>query len=99
VISEVFLGIDIGTSGIRGSAINEAENEIASYHIAFENTPIENTRSEQNPTTWLTQLDCLISKISNQIQRLDTPHQIVAITIDGTSSTLIACKKDAGRNN
>jgi len=94
VISEVFLGIDIGTSGIRGSAINEAENEIASYHIAFENTPIENTRSEQNPTTWLTQLDCLISKISNQIQRLDTPHQIVAITIDGTSSTLIACKKD-----
>jgi sugar (pentulose or hexulose) kinase len=94
VISEVFLGIDIGTSGVRGSAINEAENEIASYHIAFENTPIENTRSEQNPATWSTQLDCLISEISRQIQQLDSPHQIVAITIDGTSSTLIACKND-----
>jgi len=94
VITEVFLGIDIGTSGIRGSAINEAENEIASHHIAFESTPSESTRSEQDPVIWSTQLDCLISEISHQIQQLDSPHQIVAITIDGTSSTLLACKKD-----
>jgi len=94
VMTEVFLGIDIGTSGIRGSVIDEDENEIASHHIAFENTQIENTRSEQNPLSWSTQLDCLISEISVQIQQLDSPYQIVAISIDGTSSTLLACKKD-----
>ena len=94
MITEVFLGIDIGTSGIRGSAIDKDENEIASHHIAFQNTQIENTRSEQNPATWPNQLDHLISEISNQVRRLDPPHQIVAISIDGTSSTLIACKKD-----
>ena len=94
MITEVFLGIDIGTSGIRGSAINEDENEIASHHIAFENSQTENTRNEQNPTIWSTQLDSLISEISRHIQQLDSPHQIVAIAIDGTSSTLLACKKD-----
>ena len=92
--TEVFLGIDIGTTGIRGSAINADEVELANHHISFENTPLENTRNEQDPIGWLTKLDCLIREISKQIQQLDSPHQIVAIAIDGTSSTLIACQKD-----
>lgn len=92
--TEVFLGIDIGTSGIRGSAINENEKEIVSFHIAFDKALVTGGRNEQAPAIWLQQLDTLIDTISKQIQQLDPPHQIAALSIDGTSSTLIACKKD-----
>ncbi len=94
VTIEAFLGIDIGTTGIRGSVIDENEIEITNHRIAFDNTQIKNGRNEQNPSHWLTALDSLIGEISKQIQQLNLAHKIVAIAIDGTSSTLIACKKD-----
>ena len=92
--TEVFLGIDIGTSGIRGSAIDKNENELANHHIALDNTQVANGCNEQDPAIWLQPFSTLVGEISKQIQQLDSSHQIVAIAIDGTSSTLIACKKD-----
>ncbi|MBE9567568.1 MAG: FGGY-family carbohydrate kinase [Proteobacteria bacterium] len=94
-----FLGIDIGTSGIRAVCIDKDERELAAYRIAFPSrTPVDG-RNEQDPNLWLPQLDKLLSEVSLALQQFhDGEHQggykIAAIAIDGTSSTLIACKKD-----
>ena len=97
--SSVYLGIDIGTSGIRGCCINNDAEEILNHHLPFNNDQYQagsahSGASEQDPNTWLTQLDELLDEISVQLRQLAPVHQIKAISIDGTSSTLIACKND-----
>jgi sugar (pentulose or hexulose) kinase len=89
-----YLGIDIGTSGIRGSCIDDAETELVSHQIAFDNTPVDGDKSEQAPAAWLRPLDHLLIEISRQLQQLEAVYRITAVAIDGTSGTLIACKKD-----
>jgi len=113
VVSPVFLGIDIGTSGIRASCIDTDENELINHHIAFKESPYvtnnnehprekkqnKQQKNEQDPNIWLQLLDKLLIETTEKLQKLNE-HQlnkhfrIVAISIDGTSGTLIACKKD-----
>lgn len=92
----VYLGIDIGTSGIRGCGIDDSAEEIVSHRIAFDNSASQqqSTKNEQDPNQWLTLLDDLLVELSKKLQQCTAPYQIQAIAIDGTSSTLIACKKD-----
>lgn len=92
--SEAYLGIDIGTSGIRASCIDAKAEEIVSYQLAFSREQPGYGQTEQDPNTWLPQLDALILEISRQLQQQETAYLIQAIAIDGTSSTLIACRKD-----
>ena len=92
--SAVFLGIDIGTSGIRASCINVEKQELINHHIAFKSQLPVHGKNEQNPDDWLLQLDKLLFEISRQLKKLDSHYCINAISIDGTSGTLIACKKD-----
>ena len=90
----IFLGIDIGTSGIRASCINSDEQELLSHHISFAAQHAVQGKNEQDPTNWLSLLDALLIEVSKQLTQLRREFQITAIAIDGTSSTLIACKKD-----
>ena len=92
--SAVFLGIDIGTSGIRASCINVDEDELINHHIAFENQLPVQGKNEQNPNDWLQLLDKLLIETGGQLKQLDSHYRISAISIDGTSGTLIACKND-----
>jgi len=94
VTCAAFLGIDIGTSGIRASCINTGEQELVSYHIAFQTRLPVGGKNEQNPNDWLPLLDELLIEINRQLNKLEVNYRINAIAIDGTSSTLIACKKD-----
>jgi len=90
----VFLGIDIGTSGIRASCIDVDKTELLSHDIGFTSSlPVEG-KNEQDPNTWLQLFDRLLLEVSDKLQLLDKNSHISAISIDGTSSTLIACKKD-----
>ena len=93
MITPVFLGIDIGTSGIRGCCINENDDEVASGHIDFEHA-CSGHQTEQDPQLWRTLLEQLIAEVSRQLQALENQPRITAIAIDGTSSTIIACKRD-----
>jgi len=90
----LFLGIDIGTSGIRASGIDVDAQEQVCHHIAFHGAPPAQGKNEQNPDDWLVLLDQLLLEISNKIKTLDDDFRIHAIAIDGTSSTLFACRKD-----
>jgi sugar (pentulose or hexulose) kinase len=98
VNTAVFLGIDIGTSGIRGSCIDADAEEIFSHHIAFENShhgsDSANGRHEQRPETWLRHLHELLATIAQRLQLEHGKQQVQAIAIDGTSGTLIACRQD-----
>lgn len=90
-----YLGIDIGTSGIRGCCIDDEGEELVNHHIAIDMQPrSDDGCNEQDPKIWLQELDKLISAISCSLQKLNRSYLIKAISIDGTSSTLIACKKD-----
>ena len=93
-MTPAFLGIDIGTSGIRGCCIDENAQELCNYQLNFDTSYTNNGYNEQRPTLWLSLLDKLITEIAEQLQQQDARSQINAIAIDGTSSTLIACKKD-----
>jgi sugar (pentulose or hexulose) kinase len=91
----VYLGIDVGTSGIRGCIIDDDCIKLVSHQIAFDTPPIHRDGcSEQDPNIWLEKLDHLITKVSRALQDLNNAYQIKSIAIDGTSGTLIACKKD-----
>jgi sugar (pentulose or hexulose) kinase len=94
VSNPVFLGIDIGTSGIRASCINEDEEELISHHITFKTSLPVQGKNEQNPAIWLQQLNDLLIEIKRKLQQSYGGLHISAISIDGTSGTLIACKKD-----
>jgi len=90
----VFLGIDIGTSGIRASCIDAEEKELLSHHIGFQAELPVDGKNEQDPASWLQLLDRLLAQTASKLQSLDSRFRISAISIDGTSSTLLVCRKD-----
>jgi len=92
VTVDLYLGIDIGTSGIRGCCIDDHGEEIASHTIGFETATMLEGRNEQDPHGWLKQLDILLCTVRDNLSQLDA--QIIAISVDGTSGTLIACDRD-----
>lgn len=83
----VFLGIDVGTSGVRGSCIDLNNREIASHQLKLEAPIHKGNCFIQNPEIWEKALYELISTLGQQIK----PDEITALSIDGTSSTVLLC--------
>jgi sugar (pentulose or hexulose) kinase len=89
VAAPVFLGIDIGTSGVRGSCINLEGNELASLQIQLDKPAIENGSVQQDPWLWKDTVFELILQLSKQVGI----RRITALAIDGTSGTVLLCDK------
>ncbi len=86
-----FIGIDIGTSGIRASVIDECATEIICQHLPLPSSPSKNGHCEVDAHLWQKQCWRLLKTLVGQI----TAHyHICAIAIDGTSSTVIACNAE-----
>ncbi len=77
--SEIFLGIDLGTSGVRGSAIDLQGKELATARIPL--PPI------QQPADWQHAAFNVIGQLCEQVES----ELIQAIAVDGTSGTVILC--------
>ncbi|MBT8119046.1 MAG: FGGY-family carbohydrate kinase [Gammaproteobacteria bacterium] len=96
--NSLFLGIDIGTSGIRASCIDAEKNELSNHQIGFHRAAVDDKaaagKSEQDPEQWRLLLDELLCSIREKLFALNSSHRITAITIDGTSSTVLACSQD-----
>lgn len=91
-IANCFIGIDIGTSGLRGSVIDETGDEILYERLALSSPEQKGNRCEGNPQEWLTKFHQLLLTLTQKIEtKLDKQYHCCAIAIDGTSSTLIAC--------
>ncbi len=79
----LFLGIDFGTSGARGIVINEKEEIISQVNFSFSHQDTNNLSQ-----TWENTLYLLLENIS-----IDIRNKIQAISINGTSSTVLFCNK------
>ncbi len=80
----VFIGIDIGTSGIRSCAIDAEANLIA---LAAQPLPPPETAPyiQQDATFWWRVLQQVLAEL---LSRID-PSQVKAIAVDGTSGTVL----------
>ena len=91
-IADIFLGIDLGTSSVRCTAINSDEEQLAVTKVDLpqpENT--DNGCYDQDPSLWWdATVDCL-AKLGKEIPL----NQVKAIAIDGTSSTVLLTDEDS----
>ncbi len=78
----MFLGIDLGSSGVRISICNENEELVFFNEIKY---PV----GLEIPNNWSKCCQELIGKIPTSIKR-----DIKACSVDGTSGTLLACNKE-----
>ena len=84
-MSNAFLGIDIGTSGIRGCCIDETGFELVTHSIPIESPPLTDGHSEQDPDIWWQTTKAIIRHLVSSVG----DARIKAITIDGTSGTVL----------
>jgi D-ribulokinase len=82
-MTDLYLGIDFGTSGARAIAVTPSDHHLA--EIQFQ-TSRPFTQSENLPALWKNTLFGLIQQIPKTLR-----SQICAIAINGTSSTVLLC--------
>ncbi len=78
-----FLGIDVGTSGIRCCVIDRKKKIITLEQSAFQ------AGKQYNPQHWWESLQILLHRLKNK----NLTQNIVAVSIDATSGTLLALDK------
>ncbi|MDM8559893.1 FGGY-family carbohydrate kinase [Candidatus Parabeggiatoa sp. HSG14] len=88
IYSQIFVGIDIGTSGCRGCAIDIKNKILAEYHLELPVPKRRGVEVEQEPSIWWEALKEVLSQLSNTLS-----YPITAISIDGTSSTVLLVDK------
>ncbi|WP_107667874.1 FGGY-family carbohydrate kinase [Cyanothece sp. BG0011] len=77
----LFLGIDFGTSGARGIVINNREEIVTQVNSSFSDQNINDLAE-----CWKNTLYLLLEKLP-----IDVRNEIKAISINGTSSTVLLC--------
>ncbi len=79
-MSAVFLGIDLGTSGMRALACDENGSQVASTALTW-------TGAETDPNVWQQTLQNLLDQL---IHQLPSSHHSVALSVCSTSGTILA---------
>ena len=85
-----FIGIDIGTSGVRAIAINTTGEVLAEASAPLPAPVREGTAIEQNPELWWNGVEDVLDEITKQID----PTSIRAIAVDGTSGTVLLADRE-----
>jgi xylulokinase len=83
----LFLGIDVGTSGIRAVVINQRKEILFQCQQSM---PLPNRKqgiSEQSPNVWVETLKSVLKRLSNFHEKSRIKHAI----LDATSSTVLLC--------
>ncbi len=83
-----YLGIDLGTSGCRGIAINEQAKVVAEYALTLPQP--ESPRpgeQQQKPSLWWQ----AVVEVLGRLSQACADYRLEAIAVDGTSSTLLLC--------
>jgi len=79
VNAALYLGIDLGTSGVRGSAIDSNGKEVATASLPLQHN--------QQPSDWHHAAFDVIRRLGEQVGS----GSIRSIAIDGTSGTVMLC--------
>lgn len=88
----LFLGLDVGTSGVRTSVIDGEGNEVATASVKME-SPVEvDGRPCQSPMIWWDAArKCLTKQAVALAQTGRDLRAVEALSVDGTSGTLLLC--------
>lgn len=81
-----FIGVDIGTQGVRVMAVDHKGNVVASVKKAFAWT---DNREEQNPDIWWSTLIDTLQALQNKLKTIISLSNIKAISVTSTSGTVI----------
>ncbi len=79
------IGIDLGTSGCRAVAIDEAGEQQAEASVALPAPRRDGPRCEQDPARWWQAVGDCLGPLLTQIP----PGEVASIAVDGTSATLL----------
>ncbi len=82
--SPLFLGIDVGTSGVRLILVDEHEHAVATVREPLPPSRRDSDRSEQDPENWWRALAAACRRLEPALRR-----RIAAIAIDGTSGSVL----------
>ena len=82
---QVFVGIDMGTSGCRGCAIDITDQVLAEYHVELPAPNVNGVEVEQEAIIWWEALKTVVTQLCDELS-----HPITALAIDGTSGTVLA---------
>lgn len=89
----LFMGIDVGTQGVRCVVADETGKIAAAKSVPFETLNIAKTEGwyEQSPEVWVKAAGEAIRSCTANIE---DPGEIIAISIDGTSGTIVPLDRD-----
>ena len=84
----LFMGIDVGTQGVRCVVVDEVGTLAAAHSVPFQQLNIAAHEGwyEQSPAAWVEAAERAIQVCTSQ---LGAPEDIAAISIDGTSGTIV----------
>jgi sugar (pentulose or hexulose) kinase len=91
-MSDLALGIDVGTSGVRVAAIDRDERIVGFAESAMPAAQRDGHRITQDPAAWVRGLDDAMARLAGTVDLA----RVIALAVDGTSGTLVAVD-DAGR--
>ena len=83
--SALYLGIDLGTSGIRAILIDEQEHVVASARASLPPPRQHGSAIEQDAGLWWSGIVEVITRLRRQVPL----HSVRAIAVDGTSGTVL----------
>ena len=90
----LFLGLDIGTSGIRTSVIDDGGKLISSTQTRIPIPITKGRRKIQSPLIWWSLVKNVIILQGKKLEKLNiSPRNILSISIDGTSGTILLIDK------
>jgi len=81
----LFIGIDLGTSGVRAVAIDAHGKGQGETHIPFPKPRQNGAQVEQDPEQWWQAVTSALLGLLQQIQ----PQQVRALAVDATSGTVL----------
>lgn len=84
---DLFIGLDLGTSGCRAIAIDAAARPVAEARAAWPAPQRQGPAVEQSPAVWWTGARTVLQHLLKQLE----PQRIAALAVDGTSGTLLYC--------
>ena len=93
----VFLGLDLGTGGVRAIAATETGEVIAQSTVSLDNAIIrtEAGRHEQDPAQWWRSACEALQSLTASLGALSISEEsLKAIAVDGTSGTLVCLDAD-----
>ena len=84
-MSDLVLGIDVGTSGVRVAAINQAADVVGFAASAMPAARRDGQRITQDASVWDCGLDDAMARLASMIEL----SRVGALAVDGTSGTLV----------